>query len=73
MINSDCRELCRESVGKTLDLYKPQVTQLAHTRSPCLILIGNNNTIDTTNKEPDTRFDTALRVLEVSKRARFVE
>ncbi|CAF9927782.1 MAG: Structural maintenance of chromosomes protein 6 [Alectoria fallacina] len=31
---------------------------------PCSILIGNENLIDTTDKEPDPRFDTALRVLE---------
>ncbi|KAF6219298.1 hypothetical protein HO133_005123 [Letharia lupina] len=31
---------------------------------PCSIIIGNNNAIDTTDKEPDPRFDTALRVLD---------
>ncbi|KAI9822924.1 MAG: Structural maintenance of chromosomes protein 6 [Thelocarpon impressellum] len=31
----------------------------------CPILIGNNQTIDTSRNEPDARFDTTLRVLEI--------
>ena len=38
----------------------------ANIRSTCQILITNNSTIDTRGKEPDERFDTALRVLDVS-------
>ena len=41
-------------------------------RSPCSIIIGNNNAIDTTDKEPDFKFETALRVLEVRGHAFFV-
>ena len=33
--------------------------------SVCPILIGNHQRIDTTQFEPDPRFETALRVLEV--------
>ena len=64
-INSDCRASCRELGGKPLDLDELHFTQAAHRRSQCSILIGNNDAIDTTDKEPSARFDTALRVLEV--------
>lgn len=38
----------------------------ANIRSTCQILITNNSPIDTRGKEPDERFDTALRVVDVS-------
>ena len=39
----------------------------ANTRSTCQIFITNNSTISTVGKEPDERFETALRVVEVSE------
>ena len=44
----------------------------ADTCSTCPIFIGNNNAIDTKDKEPDPSFDTALKVLQVSKDALYV-
>jgi hypothetical protein len=37
--------------------------------SQCQILVGSNENIDTSNHEPDSQYDTVLRVLQVRKRA----
>lgn len=42
---------------------------VANVHSPCQVLITNNNPIDTIGKEPDERFDTALKALEVLPRS----
>ena len=52
---------------KILNPDNSYLGKAAHLRSPCSILIGNNGSIDTTDKEPGDIFDTVLRVLEVSK------
>ena len=41
--------------------------QMAHriVKSVCPIFIGSDGYIDTSAHEPDARFDTALRILEV--------
>ena len=48
------------------------LTQIANNYSPCHILITDNSTIDTTGNEPDGRFETALRAIEVIRRRFFV-
>lgn len=35
--------------------------------SQCPIMIGNNGPVDTSGHEPDPKFDTSLRVLEVCR------
>lgn len=47
------------------------LTQIANNYSPCHILITDISTIDTTGNEPDGRFETALRAIEVIRR-RFI-
>ena len=48
------------------------LTQIANSYSVCQVLITDNSTIDTTGHEPDGRFETALRVLEVIRRRCFL-
>ena len=48
------------------------LTQIANNYSTCHILITDNSTIDTTGNEPDGRFETALRAIEVIRRRIFL-
>ena len=48
------------------------LTQIANSYSVCQVLITDNSTIDTTGHEPDGRFETALRVIEVIRRICFL-
>ncbi|KAL8874123.1 MAG: hypothetical protein Q9174_000493 [Haloplaca sp. 1 TL-2023] len=40
---------------------------MARTQCQCPILIGNNGRVETTGHEPDLKFDTSLRVLEIDE------
>ena len=48
------------------------LAQIANKCSVCHILITDNSTINTTGKEPDGRFETALRAIEVNRRRFFL-